>query len=56
MSVGQIYHIDLSNRESLPGAKRYYQIIKKFININEDRVERYFVVGDLSKCDENNPR
>jgi hypothetical protein len=56
MSVGDIYHIDLSDRESLAGAKNFYESMQYFINLNNDRVERHFIVGDSCKCDENNPR
>ena len=56
MSVGDIYHVDLSDRESLAGAKNFYEMKQKFNFFNYDRVERHFIVGDSCKCDENNPR
>ena len=56
MSVGRLIHVDLSNSESIKVAKHYYEGMLENINDDFDWVQRYYIVGDSCKCNEENPR
>jgi hypothetical protein len=56
MSVGRVIYMDLSDADSIEFAKVSYKEMQKSINMDGDNVERYFIVGDSYKCNEENPR
>ncbi len=56
MSVGRLIYIDLSNYTSVENSKEKFKKLQKIIKFENEGIQRFFIVGDLYKCNQNNQR